>query len=273
MSSFRASNDGPRPSDERYTLPSSIGVSAVVQLGFVFCGLFFFEAVVDDLDYDHAPVPHAVTKLVVPLEMMKRPEAEPPAPEVVAEEPVKEEKVVRPKRRRKVVRRKAPEEVAKKPTEQKIEHVLPAKPSEDVANTSPAQSPEESAAVAREGDPKGALDAPETKEAPSPAEGFDRKALMRGYFGQLNRAVRKDYAYPLAAKRSRIEGVVLVELVVDEMGNIVRVTVVRSSGHAVLDKAAIASVRSVGKVPPLPKELGWTHKTFRVPFRYRFSTG
>lgn len=49
--------------------------------------------------------------------------------------------------------------------------------------------------------------------------------------------------YPELARRNRWEGVVLLELTVDEEGRVAHVRVVESSGHPVLDAAAVAAIR------------------------------
>jgi protein TonB len=64
--------------------------------------------------------------------------------------------------------------------------------------------------------------------------------------------------YPLAARRSREEGLVQVQVRVDEQGRPERFVIVRSSGHARLDEAALQTVRATRFKPytengsPLP---------------------
>jgi protein TonB len=50
--------------------------------------------------------------------------------------------------------------------------------------------------------------------------------------------------YPLAARRQGIEGRVVVQAVVPPSGESAHVDVVRSSGHAVLDRAALAAIKN-----------------------------
>lgn len=56
-------------------------------------------------------------------------------------------------------------------------------------------------------------------------------------------------AYPPQAIRSRWEGVVYLEIVVEEDGSVSAVAVKNSSGHPVLDQAAVAAVRQWRFVP------------------------
>lgn len=67
-------------------------------------------------------------------------------------------------------------------------------------------------------------------------------ALLRG---RVVDAVK----YPPAARRDGLTGTVEMDLFVEPTGTISRVVVVASSSHRVLDDAAVAAVRRVGRVP------------------------
>jgi protein TonB len=58
--------------------------------------------------------------------------------------------------------------------------------------------------------------------------------------------------YPAAARKRREEGTVLVRFAIDGGGNVLSAGLVRSSGHAELDKAVLALVRRASPVPPPP---------------------
>jgi TonB family protein len=55
--------------------------------------------------------------------------------------------------------------------------------------------------------------------------------------------------YPQAARQRRLEGTVQLEIDVEPTGAIGTVTVVSSSSHEVLDRAAVDAVRSLSRVP------------------------
>jgi protein TonB len=97
----------------------------------------------------------------------------------------------------------------------------------------------------------------------------DTAALLRGYIGRVTRAIHRKYQYPARADRMGLEGRVLIEIIVDGGGAIVGTQVVQSSGHAILDQAALRSIRSVGKMPSPPSALGWTRRSLRIPFVYQ----
>ena len=55
--------------------------------------------------------------------------------------------------------------------------------------------------------------------------------------------------YPRRARKKGLQGTVMLEVLVDETGQVKNLRLLRSSGHAILDKAAIASVKKWVFVP------------------------
>lgn len=106
----------------------------------------------------------------------------------------------------------------------------------------------------------------EVTRTPEPA--VDTKALLRGYIRKVSTALRRDFTYPGAAARRRIEGTVILELTIDANGDVVGRRVAKSSGHEVLDAAALDAAQKVDRVPAPPKALSWTRRAIRVPFAY-----
>ena len=95
------------------------------------------------------------------------------------------------------------------------------------------------------------------------------RGLQRGYYDSLNALMRRAREYPRAARRQGLEGVVLVELVVDSAGRLVSAKVARSSGHEVLDAAALADVRRLEQLPEPPRALNRRSLKLHIPFEYR----
>lgn len=123
---------------------------------------------------------------------------------------------------------------------------------------------EETTDVASHGDGTG-----EAIVAAPSGDGVDAQALLSRYRKVVSKAVHKRYRYPKLAKRAGLEGRVVLEVVVDDAGEIVDVRVARSSGHPILDKAAVASVSRLGQVPAPPSELDWHKRAVKVAFRYQ----
>ena len=122
---------------------------------------------------------------------------------------------------------------------------------------------------AAESAPTAATRAP---EAAPKGEQRSSKVLIRQYYGTLSSYLRRNYDYPRRARLASIEGTVLVEIVVDKDGNVIRHRIVRSSGHEILDNAALSSIADVRNVPRPPDGLPWTKRAIRVPFRYSLKT-
>lgn len=71
--------------------------------------------------------------------------------------------------------------------------------------------------------------------------------------------------YPSAARARGEEGTVHVRFSIDGSGNVLSVTLVRSSGFAALDEEVLSLVRRVSPVPPPPPG---SAKTITVPIRF-----
>ena len=73
------------------------------------------------------------------------------------------------------------------------------------------------------------------------------------------RAVRKKIEsskkYPVAAQVARIEGRTGVKITILRDGRLKKVEIVKPSGHGILDRAAMQSVRDAAPFPPIPEKL------------------
>ncbi len=101
----------------------------------------------------------------------------------------------------------------------------------------------------------------------------DRKGLMKEYLKQINAAVRQHYVYPRMAQRMRLEGTATVAVTIDAAGHITKAEIVESSGHEVLDEAALEAVLALGDVPAPPEALAWSERTVKIPYRFSLRQG
>lgn len=101
----------------------------------------------------------------------------------------------------------------------------------------------------------------------------DRKGLMKEYLKQINTAVRQHYVYPRMAQRMRLEGTATVAVTIDAEGRITKAEIVESSGHEVLDEAALEAVLTLGAVPAPPEALAWSERTVKIPYRFSLRQG
>lgn len=106
--------------------------------------------------------------------------------------------------------------------------------------------------------------------APSGA-GVDVNGLIRGYNRAVYRTINKHKQYPMIARRMRLQGKVYIEVVIDAAGKIKSARVKRSSGHRVLDKEALKTVKRIGSLPSPPRQLNWSTRRLTIPMVYRFS--
>lgn len=69
-------------------------------------------------------------------------------------------------------------------------------------------------------------------------------------------AVEKNKVYPSRTRRMKIRGSVQVEIAIDAAGNITAARMVRSSGEASLDEAALDTARKARSSGPPPAGFG-----------------
>jgi protein TonB len=77
--------------------------------------------------------------------------------------------------------------------------------------------------------------------------------------------------YPAAARRMGMEGVVRLEVIVAPDGRVREVRVLRSSGHAMLDEAAVSTVRRQWRFVPARREGVPVESRAEVPIRFRLT--
>jgi protein TonB len=83
----------------------------------------------------------------------------------------------------------------------------------------------------------------------------------------------EQFRYPPLARRNGWEGRVELLLALDHNGEIHALRVARSSGYAILDEDALATVKRLGSHPETRAELGGCDCELRVPVLYRLIEG
>jgi protein TonB len=84
-----------------------------------------------------------------------------------------------------------------------------------------------------------------------------RRALAAYIRGTLSRYLNGRIVYPLAASRAGLQGVTTLRVRLARDGRILGVRLATSSGHALLDGAAVDSVERLGSMPAPPVEIPW----------------
>lgn len=139
--------------------------------------------------------------------------------------------------------------------------------------------PEPKAAVASAAPPDlaapgaSAAASPGTRAAPLPAPASGAPLIDEDLLGryrlQLISAARRYKRYPRAALDNQWEGAAEVAMVIGDNGTIREVTIIKSSGHEVLDRQAIDMFRKAKPLVPIPA--GLRGREFRVTLKAIYS--
>lgn len=100
------------------------------------------------------------------------------------------------------------------------------------------------------------------------ADSSAHAANSRNYASAVHKALAAHKIYPLEARRQDIQGRVWVRLVIDQSGELIRVSVAQSSGYTVLDQAAIKTVKAAAPFSPIPSSMGRTRVAYTLPYNY-----
>lgn len=91
------------------------------------------------------------------------------------------------------------------------------------------------------------------------------------YVREVQRQIIKNVTYPAEAQRSNLSGEVVLSLHLLSNGQLIGVTVNQSSGHNLLDKAAIYTVKRLAPYPAFPKSLFLKEIWVEVPIAYQMN--
>jgi protein TonB len=172
---------------------------------------------------------------------------------------------------------------AYEPTRKPVSKAKPKPKEVQAAEASPPRSKEKAAAQKRAGEKKTA--AAEPAKRPAKAGGGRREkataagsASARGggsageearYARQLLSHVERHKRYPDAAARQRISGATRLAITITRSGGLAGARVTGSSGHGVLDEAALAAARRAAPYPRPPEGVGGGTFSFAVTMRFR----
>lgn len=94
-------------------------------------------------------------------------------------------------------------------------------------------------------------------------------AAVSNYPGKVRSRLSRAIRYPSEAKRERLRGTALVRFTVSQGGNVSGVSLARSAGSPILDKAALATVSRAAPFPKIPDGAGRSSWTFTVPVSFK----
>ncbi len=88
------------------------------------------------------------------------------------------------------------------------------------------------------------------------------------YQDKVAARLRREKRYPREARREHLEGTVRVSFTISRNGSVSGLRITRSSGHSVLDQAALDMVRRAAPMPKFPSDIGVARMTLQVPVRF-----
>lgn len=99
----------------------------------------------------------------------------------------------------------------------------------------------------------------------------DLRAIAAEWVRKVNLAIstRALRDYPRSALRAQLQGSVLLAVQVDTHGRLSAVELKQSSGHSLLDEAALAAARALVELPAPPEALHSQLRPIRIPINYR----
>jgi protein TonB len=89
------------------------------------------------------------------------------------------------------------------------------------------------------------------------------------YSQAVRMAVLAQRSYPQRARRKQLTGTVVVAFRVSADGMLQSTRIIASSGHPILDRAAVSAVDRVGRFTPFPDDINRLYWDFEVPVVFR----
>jgi len=93
-------------------------------------------------------------------------------------------------------------------------------------------------------------------------------AAQEHYLSAIKAWLEKYKTYPKRARLQAIEGEAIVSLTFNQEGRIIAQALVSSSGHDILDRAALDTLRAANPLPAIPPGFKHTQMTLVIPFGF-----
>lgn len=113
----------------------------------------------------------------------------------------------------------------------------------------------------------------ETPQNDSAGDTEDSAATARTLQSLVHEALAAHFSYPPLARQHGWQGEVRLGMRIEPTGEIRRIHVLASSGYGILDRAALRSLKAVGKVPRAVELLRGGGFDLVLPVRYRLLDG
>lgn len=93
-------------------------------------------------------------------------------------------------------------------------------------------------------------------------------STSKGYTAELSQEIAAHKRYPKAAKRQNQQGRVEVRVVIQKSGKVSHLSISKSSGHKLLDQAALKAVKKAEPFGALPASMQKSQLAIIVPFEF-----
>jgi len=97
---------------------------------------------------------------------------------------------------------------------------------------------------------------------------FNEKTKI-AFIDELYEMLDKNKKYPRMAKRRHLEGICCVGFTLCKDGTIKDIVLTRSSGHKILDKAALKLIESLKSYKPIPETVSKVSLNLEIPIKYK----
>ncbi|MEW6264869.1 MAG: energy transducer TonB [Thermodesulfobacteriota bacterium] len=89
------------------------------------------------------------------------------------------------------------------------------------------------------------------------------------YLARVKAAIKSHWLFPAQAREKRQIGRLTAVFTLDKTGRLLKIVVEESSGHEILDHAALEAVRGAAPFPPFPDHINLLRLNVRANFDYR----
>ena len=96
----------------------------------------------------------------------------------------------------------------------------------------------------------------------------DLQGIEEGFASLIRGKIATAKIYPPASRRAGHEGKVLIAFTLSKAGQILELSIDRSSGHESLDQAAMQAIKTASPYPPIPEKLGRESIAFKLPISF-----
>ena len=100
------------------------------------------------------------------------------------------------------------------------------------------------------------------------ATALNEAAIWNAYARQLSAHFKRFKKYPPMAQRLKLTGTAWVRIELQRDGTILDAQIDASSGHDILDKAALQAARSAQPLPPFPPQIAAKTRKIRIPYQF-----